>query len=43
MREYGFNARFRADAGHGLNHEKAEEVNGLLLDILAGKVKDIRN
>ncbi len=31
------NVRFYEDAGHGLNHELADEINGIIGDILASK------
>lgn len=43
VKESKLNAHFYEDAGHGLNHERAEDVNSLILDILGNEVQNIRN
>lgn len=37
------NAHFYAGAGHGLNHELAEEINEMMIDIFEGRKQNIRN
>lgn len=36
LTQYNMNARFFEDAGHGLNHEKAEEVDRIIIEYLLG-------
>jgi hypothetical protein len=37
------NAMFFEEAGHGINHEEASEVNRMIIRILKGEIEDIRN
>jgi pimeloyl-ACP methyl ester carboxylesterase len=37
------NAMFFEEAGHGINHEEASEINRIIIKILKGEVEDIRN
>jgi len=37
------NAMFFEEAGHGINHEEASEVNRMMIRILKGEIEDIRN
>lgn len=43
LKKYNMNTRFYKDAGHGINHEIAEEVNELILEILNAEDINIRN
>lgn len=41
--EHDMNAHFYPDAGHGLNHENADEINEMMITIMDGKIHNIRN
>ncbi|MDD5937095.1 MAG: alpha/beta hydrolase [Clostridiales bacterium] len=41
--DHGMNVRFYPNAGHGLNHEEAKEINQIIVDILEGNIHNIRN
>lgn len=41
--EYDMNVRFYANSGHGLNHENADEINQIMIDIIDERIYDIRN
>ncbi|GGG12525.1 putative carboxylesterase nap [Paenibacillus aceti] len=42
LRAYDMNARFYEGAGHGINHEIADEINQMVIDIMQGHVIDLR-
>ncbi len=38
LRRYSIHVQFMEDAGHGINHERADEVNRLIVDFFDGKL-----
>ena len=38
LRRYSIRVQFMEDAGHGINHERADEVNRLIVDFFDGKL-----
>jgi len=43
LQKHHMNVHFYEDAGHGLNHELAAEINEMMLRILNGTIQIIRN
>jgi pimeloyl-ACP methyl ester carboxylesterase len=43
VKKLNMNARFYPGVGHGINHEEAEEINKMILQILNGNIENIRN
>ena len=41
--EHDMNVCFYPSAGHGLNHENSDEINKMMIDIIEGKIHNIRN
>lgn len=38
LKDYRMNVKFYEDAGHGINHELAQEINSMVIDILEERV-----
>ncbi len=41
LRDYGMNVRFYEGVGHGINHEISEEINNMVIRIMAGEISDL--
>ena len=42
LKRYLINVIFLEDAGHGINHEKADEVNRLIIEYFSGQIGNLR-
>ncbi len=41
LRDYGMNVRFYEGVGHGINHEISDEINNMVIRIMAGEISDL--
>lgn len=42
LKRYSINVIFLEDAGHGINLEKADEVNRLIIEYFSGQIGNLR-